>query len=187
LSSFGQQYAAALDDYMQYNETGSGRRQGESELVVWCSTMRCARETADRIKKAAYVEWRALREIEAGVCDGLTYEQIKVKFPTEYRAREQDKLRYRYPRGESYFDVITRLEPIIFELERNEKPLLIVAHQAVLRCLYAYFLDIPMEELPYLAIPLHTLIKLEPMAYGCKEKRVKILTGSELPRELEDQ
>lgn len=172
---------------MQYNETGSGRKDGETELVVWCSTMRCARETSDRIKKASYVEWRALREIEAGVCDGLTYEQIKVKFPTEYRAREQDKLRYRYPRGESYFDVITRLEPIIFELERNEKPLLIVAHQAVLRCLYAYFLDIPMEELPYLAIPLHTLIKLEPMAYGCKEKRVKILTGSELPREIEDQ
>jgi 6-phosphofructo-2-kinase/fructose-2,6-biphosphatase 2 len=72
-------------------------------------------------------------------------------------------------------------------LERNEKPLLIVAHQAVLRCLYAYFLDIPMEELPYLSVPLHTLIKLEPMAYGCKEKRVKILTGSEnLPRNQDD-
>ena len=149
--------------------------------------MRSALETAHRVKNASFVQWRALRELEAGVCDGLTYEQIKVKFPSEYRAREQDKLRYRYPRGESYFDVITRLEPIIFELERIDKPLLIVAHQAVLRCLYAYFLDIPMEELPYLSIPLHTLIKLEPMAYGCKEKRVKIVTGSDnLPRNQDD-
>ena len=24
------------------------------------------------------VEWRALREIEVGVCDGLSYEQVKV-------------------------------------------------------------------------------------------------------------
>ncbi|CAM9491025.1 unnamed protein product, partial [Ectocarpus fasciculatus] len=177
LTTFGQLYAAALDDYMQYNETGTNNsevRGSATNLVVWCSTMLCARETAQRIKNAGYVQWRALRELEAGICDGLTYEQIRVKFPSEYRAREQDKLRYRYPRGESYFDVATRLEPIIFELERNEKPLIIVAHQAVLRCLYAYFLDIPMEELPYLSIPLHTLIKLEPMAYGCKEKRVKI-------------
>ena len=34
----------------------------------------------------------------------------QVKFQEEYRARQQDKLRYRYPRGESYLDVITRLE-----------------------------------------------------------------------------
>ncbi len=57
-----------------------------------------------------HVEWRALREIEVGICDGLTYDQVKVKFPEEYRARMQDKLKYRYPRGESYMDVITRLE-----------------------------------------------------------------------------
>lgn len=38
--------------------------------------------------------------------------------------------RYRYPRGESYEDVVIRLEPVIIELERrNEKALLIVAHQ----------------------------------------------------------
>jgi broad specificity phosphatase PhoE len=73
----------------------------------------------------------------------------------------------------SLSQVITRLEPIIFELERQEEPLLIVAHQAVLRCLYAYFLDLSTEELPYLSIPLNTLIRLEPKAYGCKEKRIK--------------
>ena len=126
-----------------------------------------------------YVEWRALREIEAGVCDGLTYDQIKVRFPQEYRARQSDKLRYRYPRGESYFDVITRLEPLIFEVERQKEPLLIVAHLAVLRCLYAYFLDLPMEELPFLSINLNTLIRLDPKAYGCKEKRVKIVNQHE--------
>ncbi len=83
---------------MQYNESMSASDDGAgvpaSELVVWCSTMRGARDTASRIKRTGYVEWRALREIEAGVCDGLTYEQIKVKFPSEYRAREQDKLRF---------------------------------------------------------------------------------------------
>jgi broad specificity phosphatase PhoE len=43
--------------------------------------------------------------------------------------------RYRYPRGESYEDLIERLEPVIFELERLRNPVLIVAHQATLRCM----------------------------------------------------
>ena len=56
------------------------------------------------------------------------------------------QLNYRYPRGESYLDIISRLEGVIFEMERQKTPLLIIAHQAVLRCLYAYFLDLPNEE-----------------------------------------
>lgn len=145
------------------------------KLCVWSSTMKRSRQTARKVKCARYVEWRSLREIEVGVCDGMSYEQVKEKFPAEYKSRDQDKLRYRYPRGESYMDVISRLEPVIFELERQQSPVVIVAHQAVLRCLYAYFLDLPAEEVPYLAIPLHTIIKLTPKAYGCTERRFKVL------------
>lgn len=57
---------------------------------------------------------------------------MKESFPEEYAAREKDKLRYRYPRGESYLDIIARLEPVIFEMERQKKPLLIIAHQVPL-------------------------------------------------------
>ena len=32
-------------------------------------------------------------------------------------------------RGESYLDVIARLEPIIIEMERHTEPLLIIGHQ----------------------------------------------------------
>lgn len=39
--------------------------------------MRRARQTAAGIKKSRYVEWRALREIEVGVCDGMTYAQVR--------------------------------------------------------------------------------------------------------------
>ena len=37
--------------------------------------------------------------------DGMTYEEIAEQFPTEFAERDQDKLRYRYPKGESYLDV----------------------------------------------------------------------------------
>jgi hypothetical protein len=56
------------------------------------------------------------------------------------------------------------------ELERSED-ILIVTHQAVLRCIYAYFMKKDQEESPWMAVPLHTLIKLTPRAYGTQEER----------------
>ena len=35
-----------------------------------------------------------------GVCEELSYEEIQVKFPEEFALRDQDKYRYRYPKGE---------------------------------------------------------------------------------------
>jgi hypothetical protein len=73
---------------------------------------------------------KALDEIDAGICDGMTYEEIKKKMPEEYAARNANKLRYKYPQGESYIDVMQRLEPVLFELERSKAPVLVVSHQA---------------------------------------------------------
>lgn len=70
----------------------------------------------------------------------MTYEEIADKYPTDFAARDQNKFSYRYPRGESYEDLVARLEPVIMELERQGN-VLVVSHQAVLRCLLAYFLD----------------------------------------------
>lgn len=58
------------------------------------------------------------------------------------------------------------------ELERSEN-ILIVTHQAILRCIYAYFLNVPQEQSPWMEVPLHTLIKLTPKAYSTQEERLK--------------
>ena len=52
-------------------------------------------------------------------------------------------------RGESYCDIIERLQPVIFELERTTKPVIVVSHQAVLRCLISYFIDTAKEKIPF--------------------------------------
>jgi broad specificity phosphatase PhoE len=41
---------------------------------------------------------------------------------------------------QSYQDLVQRLEPVIMELERQGN-VLVICHQAVMRCLLAYFLD----------------------------------------------
>ncbi|XP_058618903.1 6-phosphofructo-2-kinase/fructose-2,6-bisphosphatase 1 isoform X2 [Onychostoma macrolepis] len=158
LSSQGQKYAKALAEFI--------RGQSIKDLKVWTSHMKRTIQTAEALG-VPYEQWKALNEIDAGVCEELTYEEIQATHPEEFALRDQDKYRYRYPKGESYEDLVHRLEPVIMELERQEN-VLVICHQAVMRCLLAYFLDKTADDLPYLKCPLHTVLKLTPLAYGCK-------------------
>ncbi len=69
----------------------------------------------------------------------------------------------------SYFSAF-----LLSELERMSTPVLLIVHRAVARCLYSYFVDLPPAEIPHLDVPLHTVIKLEPKAYGCKVTTFKL-------------
>ena len=161
LTQRGKEYAQALAAFL---------RSRCNNPVVWTSTLQRTVATAVSIGQEIQA-LRALNEIDAGVCDGLTYEEIKDRMPDEFAARAGNKFRYRYPRGESYADVIQRLEPVIVELEGLRSPVLIVGHQAVLRALYGYLMGKPQEECPYLSVPLHTVIQLTPTESGYDEER----------------
>ncbi|XP_072482619.1 6-phosphofructo-2-kinase/fructose-2,6-bisphosphatase 1 isoform X1 [Notamacropus eugenii] len=179
LSARGKQYAYTLANFIQ--------SQDISSLKVWTSHMKRTIQTAEALR-VPYEQWKALNEIDAGVCEEMTYEEIQEHYPEEFALRDQDKYRYRYPKGESYEDLVQRLEPVIMELERQEN-VLVICHQAVMRCLLAYFLDKSAEELPYLKCPLHTVLKLTPVAYGCKVESIylnveAVNTHREKPEEL---
>ncbi|KAJ6666269.1 hypothetical protein lerEdw1_000541 [Lerista edwardsae] len=95
------------------------------------------------------------RTIQTAEALGLPYEQWKA-------LNEIDA---------SYQDLVQRLEPVIMELERQEN-VIVICHQAVMRCLLAYFLDKSADEMPYLKCPLHTVLKLTPVAYGCRVESI---------------
>ncbi|XP_045773112.1 6-phosphofructo-2-kinase/fructose-2,6-bisphosphatase isoform X2 [Maniola jurtina] len=164
LSGRGRQYASALAGYID--------EQSIPGLRVWTSWMRRAIQTVKDVR-APQERWKALNEIDAGICEEMTYAEIQHKYPSDFNARDANKFAYRYPRGESYEDLVARLEPVIMELERQGN-VLVVSHQAVMRCLLAYFLDKSAEDLPYLHVPLHTVIKLTPVAYGCREEHITL-------------
>jgi broad specificity phosphatase PhoE len=105
----------------------------------------------------------------------VTYEEVEERYPEEAAARKADKFQYRYPRGESYTDLIARLEPLAHELERLREPIVVVAHQAILRVLYAYFMGLPREECPNVSIPLNLVIEITPTSHVCDEVRHVIL------------
>uniref|UniRef100_A0A8D0GLW3 6-phosphofructo-2-kinase/fructose-2,6-bisphosphatase 2 n=1 Tax=Sphenodon punctatus TaxID=8508 RepID=A0A8D0GLW3_SPHPU len=148
------------------------KKQEIADLKVWTSQLRRTIQTAESLG-VPYEQWKILNEIDAGVCEEMTYEEIKATYPEEFSLRDQEKYLYRYPGGESYQDLVQRLEPVIMELERQGN-ILVISHQAVLRCLLAYFLDKSADDLPYLKCPLHTIFKLTPVAYGCKVEMITL-------------
>lgn len=169
LSERGWRYAKKLPEIVLKS---LGEDNIHTNLTVWTSTLKRTQQTASFLPYNKKLQWKALDELDAGECDGMTYEEIEQKFPEDFKARDDNKYEYRYRGGESYRDIVIRLEPIIMELERQEN-ILIITHQAVLRCLYAYFMNVPQEESPWMSIPLHTLIKLEPRAYSTLVSKIK--------------
>jgi len=117
------------------------------KIQVWTSTLQRTIQTASELPYPK-LTWKSLDELDAGVCDGMTYEEIEVPilstsrrdtifiyitalqqaYPEDFANRDEDKFNYRYRGGESYRDVVVRLEPVIMELERQEN-ILIFGHQ----------------------------------------------------------
>jgi len=84
-------------------------------------------------------------------------------------------------------DVTLRLEPLAQEMERTREPVLVVAHQGILRILYAYFMGLDRKEAPFVSIPLNNVIELKPHAYGCHEKRFCLMAKEEMLNDGQDE
>lgn len=158
LSHMGKQYSLKLFNHIHNDDHNDIN-------TIYTSTLKRTIETAKPFsKKYNIINKKLLDEINAGICDGMTYAQIKSIYPDIYKNRKKDKLNYRYPYGESYTDIIERLKYFILDIERTEECTMIITHTAVMRCLLGYFLDIPLKDIAYIDVPLHRIIKLESVA-----------------------
>ncbi|KAH8704230.1 6-phosphofructo-2-kinase 1 [Talaromyces proteolyticus] len=147
-----------------------GTRDRPRNFCVWSSMMKRAIQTTSYFNDDDYdiKQMRMLDELYAGKMEGMTYEEIKAKYPEEYENRRKEKLQYRYPGpgGEGYLDVINRLRAVIVEVERTTDHVLLVTHRSVARVLLAYFLGLSRDEVAGLDVPLGVLYMLEPKPYG---------------------
>ncbi|XP_024942359.1 6-phosphofructo-2-kinase/fructose-2,6-bisphosphatase isoform X2 [Cephus cinctus] len=164
LSARGERYAQALASRINSMHI--------PDLRVLTSRLRRTIATARGVE-APQEHVAALNELDAGVCEGLSYEEMQEQYPQEFAWRDQDKLRYRYPWGESYIDIMQRVESVIAELQQANN-ILVVSHQAVLRCILGFFMDKTPEELPYMDVPLHTIIRITSQGYNYKLEFIKL-------------
>jgi len=166
LSPTGRVFALNVAKFVKSEQ--EGMTDAGKEVLVLTGTSREQADSVSHLRILYYVYCTPLlNELRAGDLHGLSKSEIKSKFPIEYEMRQRDKLNYRYPgSGESYLDVIERVRPIIIELERQRKSVVVVCHMAVLRCITSYFLGSKLEDIPFREYKKHHVYELEVGPFG---------------------
>ncbi len=119
-------------------------------------TVQTARAIAERQKDCKVISLQEFDEINAGICEGMTYKDIEKNMPEVFNARKANKYNYAYPQGESYAMMKPRIEAglkKVFFLNRHAQNIMIVGHQAVNRMILAHFLFRRDDDVPYIYIP----------------------------------
>jgi broad specificity phosphatase PhoE/predicted kinase len=128
--------------------------------LIFTSDKRRTIQTAEAIQKmqeeCTIIPLPEFNEIESGVCESMSYEEIKRGMPQVYRERKKDKYNYVYPKGEGYVSMETRIDRGIKKalyLSRPSDNIMIVGHRAVNRMILSHFLFRRREDVPYIYIP----------------------------------
>jgi len=186
LTSAGKSYSVSLAQYCESamaalagagGAGGAGKADGggaardrHGDLLVLSGASRVHAETLFHLRMTfSCYSTPLLNEMRGGDLHGLSREEIKQKFPQEFQKRALSKPKYRFPGvgGESYLDIIERVRPVIIELERQRRSVLVVCHIAVLRCIYAYLMGTRLEDTPHLPFKTHHVYELTPGPFGC--------------------
>ena len=103
-----------------------------------------AREQNPRLKVEALPE---LRELNLGLWEGMSYSEIKSKYPKELKARFDDLAGFRISGGESLEDLANRVVPAFQDMvaKNRGRSFCIIAHAGVNRVLLCKILGAPLD------------------------------------------
>lgn len=87
-----------------------------------------------------------LRELNIGIWEGLTWQEIQSRWPDEWQARLNDLVNYRVIQGENLLDVEARVMPVVREVvERHRgQEILLVGHGGVNRVILLHAIGAPL-------------------------------------------
>ncbi|MFH1122588.1 MAG: 6-phosphofructo-2-kinase/fructose-2,6-bisphosphatase [Pseudomonadota bacterium] len=95
-------------------------------------------------------------EIDSGICECMTYEEIRTRLPHIHAERKRDKYNYSYPEGEGYLSMQERINRGIKKALYLSNPMdniMVIGHRAVNRMILSHFLFRRKEDVPYIYIP----------------------------------
>ncbi len=130
----------------------AGLMNGKSLSAVYSSdlirSVKGARIIAEHVG-ISHTPLRELRERSVGAWEGLTAEEIKLRFPEEYAAWRTDLLNYRPPGGECLHDVRNRVLPVFKRLvaAHPDQEIAMLLHGGVNRVILADALGMDMMNL----------------------------------------
>ena len=128
--------------------------------VIFTSKKKRTIQTAEPISRlqenCVIIPLEEFNEIDAGVCECMSYEEIREEMSRVYCERKKDKYNYIYAGGEGYISMKQRVDRGIKKalyLSSNSKNIMIIGHRAVNRMILSNFLYRRKEDVPYIYIP----------------------------------
>jgi broad specificity phosphatase PhoE len=150
--------------------TANGRAQAEALAehfkkkkipLIFTSQKKRTIQTAEPIKNmqenCTIVPLAEFNEINSGMCEGMSYEEIRKIMPQVYFARRKDKYNYVYPEGEGYISMEERIDRGIKKalfLSGPSDNIMIIGHRAANRMILSHFLYRRKDDVPYVYVPL---------------------------------
>lgn len=133
---------------------------GREIPVIFTSQKKRAIQTAEPIKErqknCTIIPLAEFNEIDSGVCECMSYEEIRRNMPEVYRERKKDKYNYIYPQGEGYSTMKDRIDlgiNKVLYLSDTSNNIMIIGHRAANRMILSHFLFRREEDVPYIYIP----------------------------------
>lgn len=110
--------------------------------TIYYSPLKRTVETLNHLGLAGLKESR-IREINFGIFTGKTFEEISNIYPIESKSWLDDTHNYEIPQGESLLQVYERVKGFFEEISKQDKNILLVTHDCVIRLALCWVFDRP--------------------------------------------
>ena len=112
---------------------------------IYTTTSSRTKDTVKKLSELKFIEIiekESLKEISFGDFEGLTFDEIKDKYPKEFQDMIEKGYEYKYPNGESLIDSYNR---VCIELDNiisnNDRTILICSHGGTIRNIITYLIS----------------------------------------------
>lgn len=148
------------------------KRLGKEDIdIIYSSDLDRAKITAGKISQATNAQLiltEELREMSFGIWEGMLFEEVKAKYPEDFKKWMEAPEFLNIPEGETLELLENRMEKVINEiLEKHKgKNIVIVSHGTALKTLILHLLNMPLTNYKNLAMDNVSLSIVEKRDYN---------------------
>jgi broad specificity phosphatase PhoE len=136
VSTFGRKQASKIKKYLHKLSIKS------IYVSEYIRTEQTARPLGRKLKIVPIADYR-LNEIDNGIIDKLSDDEMREKYPEVWAAFQDRDSDFRWPEGETGLEAQERIVSFIIEQINQEGNILIIAHDGIIRILVCYVLGLP--------------------------------------------
>ena len=127
------------------------KQQGFKVSHIYTSFLKRAKQTADIISDILEIPCDildGLEEVNLGDWEGISWDEVKVRYPERYDAFRHNRRYTKASGGESYEEMLQRVLPALKKLaETCKDDVIVVTHSAVIMALLCYLNGTPFEKM----------------------------------------